>query len=165
MISNTTKNVSRRHLCSVTAPRHPMKPTTMITDPVTMKRLAAESDGKEMERVANFPWVTANQTPTPRIPHPPSQKMRLKMNIVILMQSRHPRVILIFLSSLYGWRDRGGTSQNSSRCLDSRDRMLFLLLCVSPPHHELYSNPLSVAKALSVCSFLVSAQQSVWLQG
>lgn len=107
MISNTTKNVSRRHLCSVTAPRHPMKPTTMITDPVTMKRLAAESDGKEMERVANFPWVTANQTPTPRIPHPPSQKMRLKMNIVILMQSRHPRVILIFLSSLYGWRDRG----------------------------------------------------------
>jgi len=44
----------------------------MTNVPVTISRLAADRDGKEEERVAKFPWVTASQMPTPRIPQPPN---------------------------------------------------------------------------------------------
>lgn len=37
-----------------------------------MMRLAAESDGKEGERVAKLPWDTESHRPTPNKPQPPS---------------------------------------------------------------------------------------------
>lgn len=50
----------------------PTKPMAMTKVPVTMSRLAADSDGKEDDRVAKFPCVAASQMPTPRTPQPPS---------------------------------------------------------------------------------------------
>lgn len=45
----------RRHLFSLMAPRQPKNPVTMTMLPRVMMRLAAESDGKEGERVAKLP--------------------------------------------------------------------------------------------------------------
>lgn len=45
----------RRHLFSLMAPRQPKNPVTMTMLPRVMMRLAAESDGKEGDRVAKLP--------------------------------------------------------------------------------------------------------------
>lgn len=66
--------VSRRHLFSLIAPIHPTKPMIITKVPVMISRLAADREGKEEDRVAKFPWVTASHMPTPRIPQPPSWK-------------------------------------------------------------------------------------------
>lgn len=47
--------ISRRHLFSLMAPMQPTKPMIMTKVPVTISRLAADSDGKDEERVAKFP--------------------------------------------------------------------------------------------------------------
>lgn len=47
--------LSSRHLFSLMEPRHPRKPVTMTTLPSVMMRLAAESDGKEGDKVAKLP--------------------------------------------------------------------------------------------------------------
>lgn len=70
--SPTGLTVSRRHLFSLMAPMQPTKPMAITKAPVTMSRLAADSDGKEEDRVAKFPCVAASQMPTPRMPQPPS---------------------------------------------------------------------------------------------
>lgn len=57
------------------APRHPRKPVTMTTLPRVMMRLAAESDGKEGDKVAKLPWDTDSHKPTPNSPQPPSWNM------------------------------------------------------------------------------------------
>lgn len=64
--------VSRRHLFSLMAPMQPTKPMAITRVPVAMSRLAADSDGKEEDRVAKLPCVAASQMPTPRMPQPPS---------------------------------------------------------------------------------------------
>lgn len=50
-----TLTLSSRHLFSLMAPRQPRNPVTMTTVPKVMMRLAAESDGKEGDRVAKLP--------------------------------------------------------------------------------------------------------------
>lgn len=64
--------LSNRHLFSLMAPRQPKKPVTMTTVPRVMMRLAAESEGKEGDRVAKLPWDTDSHKPTPNRPQPPS---------------------------------------------------------------------------------------------
>lgn len=116
-MGNSGLTLSSRHLFSLMAPRHPRKPVTMTTLPRVMMRLAAESDGKEGDRVAKLPWDTDSHKPTPSRPHPPSwntgnrsfspdtrwcqqvcvfltQNMRLKRKSMYLMQQMHPRAIL-----------------------------------------------------------------------
>lgn len=81
--------LSRRHLFSLMAPMQPTKPMIMTNVPVTISRLAADRDGKEEERVAKFPWVTASQMPTPRIPQPPNWENKEKQrNSVIISKQR-----------------------------------------------------------------------------
>ena len=58
------------------APRQPRKPVTMTMAPIAMTRLAAESDGKEGEKVAKLPWDTDSQMPTPSSPQPHNCKAR-----------------------------------------------------------------------------------------
>lgn len=62
----------------------------MTNVPVTISRLAAERDGKEEERVAKFPWVTASQMPTPRIPQPPNweNKEKQRNSVIVSKQSQ-----------------------------------------------------------------------------
>lgn len=76
--------LSRRHLFSLMAPMQPTKPMIMTKVPVTISRLAADRDGKEEERVAKFPWVTASQMPTPRIPQPPNWKNKDKQRSLVI---------------------------------------------------------------------------------
>ncbi len=57
---------------SLTAPTQPRQPISMMMLPMAMSRLAAESEGRDEESVAKFPCVMESQTPTPRIPQPPS---------------------------------------------------------------------------------------------
>lgn len=64
--------VSNRGRLSLTAPTHPRQPITMMMVPTAMSRLAADSEGRDDDRVAKFPWVTESQTPTPSMPHPPN---------------------------------------------------------------------------------------------
>lgn len=72
MMGTVVLTLSRRHLFSLMAPRHPRKPVTMTTLPRVMMRLAAESDGKEGDRVAKLPCDTDSHKPTPNNPQPPS---------------------------------------------------------------------------------------------
>lgn len=53
-------------------PRHPRKPVTMTTLPRVMMKLAAESDGKEGDKLAKLLWDTESHRPTPSRPQPPS---------------------------------------------------------------------------------------------
>lgn len=71
--------LSSRHLFSLMAPRQPRNPVTMTTVPRVMMTLAAESDGKEGDRVAKLPWDTDSHTPTPNSPHPPSWNTHRKL--------------------------------------------------------------------------------------
>lgn len=116
----SVRTLRRRHLFSLMAPRQPKNPVTMTILPRVMMRLAAESDGKEGERVAKLPWDTESQRPTPNNPHPPSwnkvngliwtfnvrilchidacvcvhtQKNRLKRKSMYLMQQMQPRAM------------------------------------------------------------------------
>lgn len=75
----STLTLNSRHLFSLMAPRQPRNPVTMTTVPRVMMRLAAESDGKEGDRVAKLPWDTDNHTPTPNSPHPPSWNTHRKL--------------------------------------------------------------------------------------
>lgn len=77
--------LSRRHLFSLMAPMQPTKPMIMTKVPVTISRLAADRDGKDEERVAKFPWVTASQMPTPRIPQPPNWKNKEKQRSLVIV--------------------------------------------------------------------------------
>lgn len=66
---------------SLIAPRQPRKPVTMITVPMAMTRLAAESDGKLGENVAKFPCDTESQMPTPSRPQPHNCKETNKRKV------------------------------------------------------------------------------------
>lgn len=77
--------LNSRHLFSLMAPRQPRNPVTMTTVPRVMMRLAAESDGKEGDRVAKLPWDTDNHTPTPNSPHPPSWNTHRKLKHFLLI--------------------------------------------------------------------------------
>lgn len=85
--------LSRRHLFSLMAPMQPTKPMIMTNVPVTISRLAAERDGKEEERVAKFPWVTASQMPTPRIPQPPNWENKEKQRNSVIV-SKQPQILI-----------------------------------------------------------------------
>lgn len=65
------------------APRQPRKPVTMITVPMAMTRLAAESDGKLGENVAKFPCDTDSQMPTPSRPQPHNCRDKQKKGFTI----------------------------------------------------------------------------------
>lgn len=80
--------LSRRHLFSLMAPMQPTKPMIMTNVPVMISRLAADRDGKEEERVAKFPWVTASQMPTPRIPQPPNWENKEKQRNSVIMSKQ-----------------------------------------------------------------------------
>lgn len=54
------------------APKQPRKPVTMTMAPMAMTMLAADSEGKEGEKVAKLPWDTDSQMPTPSSPQPHS---------------------------------------------------------------------------------------------
>lgn len=88
--SSSILTLSRRHLFSLMAPMQPTKPMIMTNVPVTISRLAADRDGKEEERVAKFPWVTASQMPTPRIPQPPNweNKEKQRNSVIVSKQSQ-----------------------------------------------------------------------------
>lgn len=79
---------------SLMAPMQPTKPMIMTNVPVMISRLAADKDGKEEERVAKFPWVTASQMPTPRIPQPPNWKNREKQRNSVIV-SRQPQILIL----------------------------------------------------------------------
>lgn len=85
--SSSILTLSRRHLFSLMAPMQPTKPMIMTNVPVTISRLAADRDGKEEERVAKFPWVTASQMPTPRIPQPPNWENKEKQKLSYCIQA------------------------------------------------------------------------------
>lgn len=70
------------------APMQPTKPMIMTNVPVTISRLAADRDGKEEERVAKFPWVTASQMPTPRIPQPPNWENKEKQRNSVIVPTQ-----------------------------------------------------------------------------
>lgn len=67
-----------RHLFSLMAPRQPRKPVTMTMAPMPMTMLAADSAGKEGEKVAKLPWETESQIPTPSSPQPHNCKTKGK---------------------------------------------------------------------------------------
>lgn len=60
------------------APRQPRKPVTMTMAPMPMTMLAADSAGKEGEKVAKLPWETESQMPTPSSPQPHNCKTKGK---------------------------------------------------------------------------------------
>ena len=83
-----TLTLSSRGRLSLTAPMQPRQPITMTMAPTVMRRLAADREGREEERVAKFPCVTDSQTPTPRIPQPPNcererERSREKENVCV----------------------------------------------------------------------------------
>lgn len=86
--SSSILTLSRRHLFSLMAPMQPTKPMIMTNVPVTISRLAADRDGKEEERVAKFPWVTASQMPTPRIPQPPNWENKEKQRNSVIVPTQ-----------------------------------------------------------------------------
>lgn len=89
--SSSILTLSRRHLFSLMAPMQPTKPMIMTNVPVTISRLAADRDGKEEERVAKFPWVTASQMPTPKIPQPPNWENKEKQRNSVIV-SKQPQI-------------------------------------------------------------------------
>lgn len=72
--------VNSRGRLSLTAPTHPRQPITMMMVPTAMRRLAADREGRDDDRVAKFPWVTESHTPTPRMPHPPNCRGNTKIH-------------------------------------------------------------------------------------
>ena len=87
--------MNNRQRCSLSAPRQPKNPVTMVMPPATSSRLAAERDGKESGREENSACVKDSQTPTPNKPHPPSlsEKKKKKVPSIGVKMQRWPKGI------------------------------------------------------------------------